>query len=63
FHIAKVHIDNELRIPIRYAAYSWPRRPGGNPVLEEEYTYKNVKLNVKLSDEDFNPDNPGYKFP
>jgi len=63
FHVAKVFIDNELRIPIRYAAYSWPRRPGGSPVLEEEYTYKNVRINVSLTDEDFNPDNPGYEFP
>lgn len=63
FHVAKVFMDNELRIPIRYAAYSWPRRPGGEPVLEEEYTYKNVRINVSLTDADFNPDNPGYAFP
>ena len=63
FHIAKVFIDDELQIPTRYAAYSWPRRPGGDPVLEEEYTYLDVKLNVGLDESDFNPDNPKYAYP
>lgn len=63
FHIAKVYIDDELQIPIRYAAYSWPRRPGAEPPLEEEYTYLDVKLNVGLSDRDFDPNNPEYAFP
>lgn len=63
FHIAQVYIDNELQVPVRYAAYSWPTTPGGSPVLEEEYTYLNLKINVGLTDEDFNPDNPEYDYP
>ncbi len=63
FHIARVFVDDELNIPIHYAAHSWPAVPGGKPVLEEEYTYTNVKLNVGLTDEDFNPDNPAYNYP
>jgi len=63
FHIAQVFIDDELQVPIRYAAYSWPTTPGGKPVLEEEYTYMNLKLNVGLTEMDFSSKNPGYKFP
>lgn len=63
FHLAKVYIDRELGVPIRYVAYSWPTRPGGEPVLEEEYTYVNIRLNVGLTDRDFDPDNPTYDFP
>ncbi|HAN97770.1 MAG TPA: hypothetical protein DCQ98_10220 [Planctomycetaceae bacterium] len=63
FHIAEVFIDKELGIPIRYAAYTWPRRPDEEPILEEEYTYTNVRLNVGLTDRDFDPDNPAYAFP
>ncbi|MEZ6106405.1 MAG: DUF1571 domain-containing protein [Pirellulaceae bacterium] len=63
FHIAKVYIDKQLGVPIRYVAYSWPRQPGGQPVLEEEYTYVNIRLNVGLTDRDFDPDNPSYAFP
>lgn len=62
FHICRVFIDKELQVPIRYAAYGWPETEGGKPTLEEEYTYLNMKLNVGLTDADFNPDNPNYDF-
>ena len=62
FHIARIFIDDELRIPIRYEAYDWPKRSGGSPQLLEEYTYLKVKLNVGLTDFDFDPKNPHYKF-
>lgn len=63
FHKAQVFIDNELQLPIRYAAYDWPETPGGKPKLLEEYTYVNIKLNVGLTANDFSAENPKYKFP
>lgn len=39
------------------------RNSRAKPVLEEEYTYMDVKLNVGLTDEDFDPDNKTYQFP
>ncbi len=53
FHIARIFIDDQMQVPLRYAAYSWPTTPGGKPVLEEAYTYLNMNLNVGLSDTDF----------
>ena len=63
FHIAQIFIDNERMIPLRYAAFLWPKEAGGEPLLEEEYTYLDVKLNVGLTDTDFDPNNPAYNFP
>lgn len=63
FYKAEVYIDRELRIPVRYAAWSWPEKPGGEPVLLEEYTYLDVKVNVGLTDKDFDPDNQAYNYP
>ena len=63
FHVARVFIDDELQLPVRYAAYSWPSTPGGSPILEEEYTYTNIKTNVGLTDKDFNPHNAKYNYP
>ncbi len=37
-------------------------QPGGQPQLLEEYTYLNVKLNVGLTDADFDDKNPEYNF-
>lgn len=63
FHKAQVFIDDELNLPVRYAAYDWPDTAGGKPKLIEEYTYYNVKVNVGLTDKDFSPENKKYKFP
>ena len=62
FNVAKVYVDDQLDIPIRYEAYEWPATPGGEPVLLEEYTYTNMKVNVGLTDADFDDNNPAYKF-
>ncbi|MFT7632562.1 MAG: hypothetical protein ACI87E_003614 [Mariniblastus sp.] len=63
FHKAQVFIDNELNLPVRFAAYDWPQAPGEAPKLLEEYTYYNVKVNVGLEDVDFDPTNPNYRYP
>ena len=63
FHIARVFIDDEYNIPLRYASYSWPEEKGGEPVLEEEYTFTDIKINVGLKDIDFDVVNPEYNFP
>lgn len=65
FYVAQIFIDDELNVPLRYAAYTWPTQPGGAlgpDVLIEEYTYTQLKLNVGLTDKDFDPTNPEYKF-
>lgn len=62
FSVAQVFIDDELNIPIRYVAYDWPAQPGGTGQILEEYTYLDVKLNVGLSDTDFDRNNPKYGF-
>ena len=62
FHIARIFIDNKLNVPIRYAAYDWPKSPKDKPEVTEEYTYLNLKVNVGLNDMDFNVKNPDYNF-
>ncbi len=61
FHTATVFVDNELRVPIHYEAYDWPAEKGAEPVLLEQYTYRDIKLNVGFSDYDFDPNNSDYK--
>ena len=67
FHKAEIFIDDQMKIPVRYAAYYWPLKPGDVdlPVLEE-YTYLNIKLGLVgsplLQDADFDSENPNYNF-
>jgi hypothetical protein len=62
FHLARVFVDNELKLPIRYESYDWPREPSGEPRLIEEYTYLDLKLNNGFTDEDFSTRNTAYQF-
>jgi hypothetical protein len=62
FHLARIFVDDELNLPIRYESYDWPKEKGGPPELLEEYTYLNLKINNGFTDADFDIKNPNYKF-
>ena len=62
YHMAEVSVDDELGVPIFYRAYDWPTTDGGKPVLLEQYIYKDIRINIGLTDEDFDPKNPEYHF-
>ncbi len=59
---ARIFVDDQLNVPVRYEAYEWPRQPGGKPELIEEYTYLNLKLNNGFTDADFDTHNKDYHF-
>ena len=62
FHMVRLYIDHEHGLPIRMEAYDWPKTPGASPELIEEYTYLDLKLNVGLTETDFDPSNSAYAF-
>lgn len=53
YRMSRIYVDDQLDLPIRFEGYTWPRIPGGAPVLIEEYTYMKLKLNKGLTDSDF----------
>ena len=63
FHIARIYVDKELNLPIRYESYDWPRKEGETPKIIETYTYLNLEINVGLTDADFDHTNPAYGYP
>jgi len=62
FYLAKVYVDNELNLPIRYESYGWPQSPDGSPPLIEQYIYLDLSLNNGFTDNDFSIRNPNYQF-
>jgi hypothetical protein len=62
FHLARIFVDEELNVPIRYESYDWPKTVGAKPELLEEYTYLNLKLNQGFADADFDIHNSNYRF-
>lgn len=63
FHIARIFVDKELSLPIRYESYDWPKKEDEEPMLIEAYTYQKLKINVGLTDKDFDHKNPEYNYP
>jgi Protein of unknown function (DUF1571) len=63
FHITRLWIDKQSGLAIRVEQIGFPQRNDKTPPVSEEYTYSNVKTNVKLSDQDFDIRNPNYTFP
>jgi hypothetical protein len=62
YHTVKLYIDQAHGLPVRFEAYDWPKHPGGNPELVEEYTYLKLQTNVGLAERDFDAANPQYSF-
>lgn len=60
FHISRIYIDKEMRIPVRFEAYNWNKDAKGKPELEELYMYKNVKLNNGYAANYFRETNPEF---
>ncbi len=62
FYFARIYIDNVLQVPFFYEAFTWPDTEGGEPLLTDRYTYADIKLNVNLTEMDFDPENEDYDF-
>lgn len=62
FGMTRLYLDRQSGLPIRVQQYGFPKHPGGEPPLIEEYTYLNLKTNVGLKDLDFDSRNKDYGF-
>lgn len=62
YHLTRLYIDKQTRLPVRVENYGFPQSPGHKPVLIEEYTYTNIKVNNGFKDSDFDQRNPKYSF-
>ena len=62
FYRVRLFIDDELGLPIHFEAYDWPGSPLAPAEMVEEYTYSDLRLNVGLSDLDFDVSNGNYAF-
>jgi len=56
YHVLLMYIDKELGLPIKFVTLNWDYEP------ETIYTYTDLKVNVGLTDEDFNYKNKQYGY-
>jgi len=62
FSIAELVLDRERNLIVSFRSFGWPKKSGGEPVLIESYEYLDLKINVGLTDRDFDTSNPDYTF-
>jgi hypothetical protein len=62
FRMARVLVDNEYKVPVYYAAFGWGATEEDDPLPLEEYAYINLKVNIGLTEFDFDIENPDYQF-
>lgn len=62
YQMTRLYIDPETQFPIRYEAFEWSQVPDGEPELAEEYTYRDLKPNLRFEPLDFDVQNPEYGF-
>lgn len=68
FSRAEIWFDVEAGLPIRYSAWGWPDSTElsdgslAEAPLLESYTYLDIRTNVGLTESDFDPANPEYRF-
>jgi hypothetical protein len=62
YHKAQIFIDDQLQLPVRFVVYDWPNQEGGSLPLIEEFTVIDIRLNVGLTDHDFDHRNEAYQF-
>ncbi len=62
FHITRVWIDDALGLPVRVQQFGFPAKSGAKPPVVEDYTYSDIKAEVRLTDRDFDTKNPSYNY-
>ena len=61
FHMTRLYIAKDSGLPVRVEQFGFPAA-GQQPPVIEEYNYSNIKLNIGLTDIDFDTDNKAYGF-
>jgi hypothetical protein len=58
----QMYFDDEHLVPVRYVRYGWPKAPGAEPHLVEEYLHLDLQFDRGFTDRDFDPSNPEYGY-
>lgn len=62
YHVTRLWIESKTGLAVRVEQLGFPQKGDKEPPVIEEYTYGSLKLNVKLTDYDFDVKNKAYKY-
>ncbi len=62
FHMTRLWIDDKTGLAVRVQQFGFPASAEAKPPVIEDYTFTEIKSDVRLTDKDFDTRNPNYKF-
>ncbi|MEZ6128805.1 MAG: DUF1571 domain-containing protein [Planctomycetaceae bacterium] len=61
-HKIRLWVDSATDIPVRMQKFGFPRQPGAEPPIIEDYQFLDLRTDVRLTDVDFDRNNKKYAF-
>ncbi|MDG1895933.1 MAG: DUF1571 domain-containing protein [Fuerstiella sp.] len=62
FQKTRLWVDDATGLPVRVQQYGFPKTAGAKSPLVEDYTFSDIRTNVRLTDADFDQVNTKYAF-
>jgi hypothetical protein len=62
FHMTRLWIDDKTGLAVRVQQFGFPRKKDAKPPIIEDYTFTSIKPEVRLTDRDFDTNNPSYNY-
>ncbi len=62
FQITRLWIDEKTQLPVRVQQFGFPKKKDAKPPVIEDYLFTDVQPDLRLTDSDFDKDNPAYNF-
>jgi hypothetical protein len=62
FHKSRVYFDKKTELPVHTEQFGFPEKSGEEPLLLEQYSYSDLKIDAPIADSDFDLNNAAYGF-
>jgi hypothetical protein len=62
FHVTRLWIDEKSGLPVRVQQFGFPKKKDAKPPVIEDYMFTEIKPEVRLTDRDFDMNNPSYNY-
>lgn len=62
FHMTRLWIDEKSGLAVRVQQFGFPKKKDAKPPMLEDYAFTSIKPELRLSDRDFDVNNPSYNY-
>ncbi len=61
-HMTRLWIEEKSGLAVRVQQFGFPTKKDQKPPIVEDYSFTNIKPEIRLSDRDFDTNNPSYNY-